>query len=73
VERATELSAKMKTSVFVALQDPAFRAETTKRAAESIDAFVSFLDQWETKMHEPLVRQAPILREFIKRAATWTI
>jgi superfamily I DNA/RNA helicase len=45
-----------------------FRAETTKRAAESIDAFVSFLDQWETKMHEPLVRQAPILREFIKES-----
>jgi superfamily I DNA/RNA helicase len=68
VERATEISARKKCSVFEALQDPDFRNGATKRAAESIDAFVSFLDGYETKLNEPLVKQAAILREFIKES-----
>src|SRR5205085_6088075 len=60
------LSAKKHCSVFVALQDEEFRGSITKRAAESIDKFTTFLDEWETKLNQPLVNQAEILRAFIK-------
>ena len=66
VERATELSAKKKCSVFAALQDVAFRSEITPRAATAIDRFTSFLDQWETKLNTPLADQAAVLRAFIQ-------
>ncbi len=66
VERATELSAKKQCSVFAALQDEEFRSSITKRASESIETFTTFLDAWETKLNQPLVNQAEILRAFIK-------
>ncbi len=66
VERATEHSVKKQCSIFAALQDAEFRASISKRACDSIDAFVSLLDSWETKLHEPLVNQATVLRAFIQ-------
>lgn len=66
VERATELSARQRCSVFAALRDPAFRTEITKRAADAIDAFTSFLDAWETRLNTPLADQAALLKAFIK-------
>ncbi len=65
-ERATELSAQKRCSVFEALQDGAFRSTITKRAAEAIDTFTTFLDTWETKLNTPLADQAKVLRDFIK-------
>ena len=66
VERATELSAKKKCSVFATLQEAAFRSEITTRAATAIDKFTAFLDQWETKLNTPLADEAAVLRGFIK-------
>jgi superfamily I DNA/RNA helicase len=66
VERATEHSARQKCSVFEALRDAAFRSEITTRQTEAIDKFVTFLDAFETKLHEPLVNQAVVLKEFFK-------
>ena len=65
VERATELSAHKRCSVFEALQDGEFRSSITKRAADSIDKFTTFLDAWETKLNTPLSDQAKVLRDFI--------
>lgn len=66
VERATELSAQKRCSVFAALQDHEFRSSITKRAADAIGAFTTFLDTWETKLNTPLSDQAAVLRAFIK-------
>ena len=66
VERATELSAQKRCSVFAALQDGEFRSSITKRAADSIAAFAGFLDTWETKLNTPLSDQAKVLRDFIQ-------
>ncbi len=66
VERATELSAQRRCSVFAALQDAEFRGSITKRAADAIGAFTTFLDGWETRLNMPLANQAAVLRAFIK-------
>jgi superfamily I DNA/RNA helicase len=66
VERATELSAQRRCSVFAALQDAEFRGGITKRAADAIGAFTTFLDGWETRLNMPLANQAAVLRAFIK-------
>ncbi len=65
VERATEHSVLKRCSVFAALRDAEFREGISKRACGAIDAFVSLLDEWETKLHEPLANQAVVLRAFI--------
>ncbi|MEA3207548.1 MAG: ATP-dependent helicase UvrD/PcrA [Chthoniobacter sp.] len=62
VERATELSAGQKCSVFAALQLPEFRQSLTARATGSIDAFIALMDSFETRLHEPLSDHAKILR-----------
>jgi superfamily I DNA/RNA helicase len=66
IERATELSAQKRCSVFVALQSEEFRGEITKRQAGCIDAFTAFLDRYETRLHEPLANEPAVLRDFIK-------
>ena len=65
VERATELSAQKRCSVFAALQDAEFRSSITKRAGDAIAAFTGFLDTWETKLNTPLSDQAAVLRAFV--------
>ncbi len=65
VERATDFSVQKQSSVFAALQDPEFRGSISKRASDAIEAFISLLDTWETKLHEPLANQAAVLRAFI--------
>jgi DNA helicase-2/ATP-dependent DNA helicase PcrA len=66
VERATEASIRKGCSVHAILQDPEFLEELGPRARQSVDAFVGFLDRHETRMCEPLVDQAAVLREFIE-------
>jgi superfamily I DNA/RNA helicase len=66
VERATELSARKRCSVFAALQDGEFRSGITKRATDAINTFTTFLDAWETKLNTPLADQGKVLKEFLK-------
>jgi superfamily I DNA/RNA helicase len=52
--------------VYEALKHPTLREELGARAISSIDSFVELLDRYETKLHEPLVNQAEVIRELIK-------
>jgi superfamily I DNA/RNA helicase len=65
VERATELSAQRRCSVFAALQLPEFLETLTARAAASIGTFVALMDSYETKLNTPLSDHARVLRELI--------
>ena len=67
IERATELSARKRCSVFAALRDPEFHAELTTRAAAAIGAFAELLDGFETRLNQPLADHAAILRELIAK------
>lgn len=66
VERATEWSAKHRCSVFAALQAPEFLAELSARTRASVEAFVTLMDGYETRLNTPLANQPEILRELIK-------
>ena len=66
IERATEMSAKMRCGVFAALQTREFRATLTTRATESVEAFVGLMDRFETKLNTPLANQPEVLRELLK-------
>ena len=66
IERATEMSAKMRCGVFAALSAPEFRETLTGRAAASIDAFIALMDRFETKLNTPLADQPAVLRELLK-------
>ena len=66
IERATEMSAKMRCGVFAALQAPEFRETLTGRAAASIDGFIALMDRFETKLNTPLADQPAVLRELLK-------
>ena len=66
IERATEMSAKMRCGVFAALQTAEFRETLTGRAAGSIEAFIALMDRFETKLNTPLADQPAILRELLK-------
>ena len=68
VERATELSAQKKCSVLAALQDAEFGESLTRRARESVQGFVEFLDRFETKLHQPLADQSAVLRELVQES-----
>ncbi len=68
VERALELSIAHKCSLFQGLQLPELRSAVTPRAGEAIDAFISQLDAWETKLNEPLVDQPSVLRKIIEES-----
>ncbi|HET6408944.1 MAG TPA: UvrD-helicase domain-containing protein, partial [Chthoniobacteraceae bacterium] len=67
VERATALSAKKKTSVFAALSDEQFRSDLPTRALQAIDGFIALLDNFETRLHQPLSDQSTILRELMAK------
>jgi len=69
VERATQLSARMKVSVFAAMRSPELRAELPPRAAAAIDAFSELLDGFETRLHEPLTVQSTVLRDLVTKVA----
>ncbi|MEI8235255.1 MAG: UvrD-helicase domain-containing protein [Verrucomicrobiota bacterium] len=65
VERALELSIRHKCSLFQGLQLPELRRNIPARAGAAIDEFVAQIDAWETKLNEPLVDQAAILRKIV--------
>jgi DNA helicase-2/ATP-dependent DNA helicase PcrA len=66
VEKATQWSIQKGTSVFKALRDPDFLATLRTTTQESIGKFATFLDDFETKLHEPLTNQPAVLRNLIK-------
>ncbi|MGB8169521.1 MAG: UvrD-helicase domain-containing protein [Chthoniobacteraceae bacterium] len=66
VEKATDWSRERNCSVFAALHDGEFQETVTKKAAESINKFATFLDQWETRLNTPLADQPALLRTFLK-------
>jgi DNA helicase II / ATP-dependent DNA helicase PcrA len=66
VEKATQWSIQKGTSVFKALRDPDFLATLRPTTQESIGKFATFLDDFETKLHEPLTNQPAVLRNLIK-------
>jgi len=65
VERALDLSIQHKCSLFQGLQLPELRQSIPTRAGAAIDEFITQIDAWETKLNEPLVDQATILRKII--------
>ena len=65
VERATEYSIRARTSVFKALRDEVFLSSLRTATKNSIEKFAAFLDEFETKLHEPLSNQPAVLRSLI--------
>lgn len=68
VEKATEWSIRKQTSVFKALRDEEFLSTLMTRTKVAIDKFAEFLDEFETKLHEPLANEPAILRALIKES-----
>ena len=66
VEKATQWSIQKGTSVFKALRDPEFLSTLRTTTQESIGKFATFLDDFETKLLEPLSNQPAVLRNLIK-------
>lgn len=65
VEKAVEWSIHAHTPVFAALRSEEFLATLTTRTSAAIEKFTTFLDDYETKMTEPLANQPAILRILI--------
>ena len=68
VEKATEWSIHAKCSVFLALRSEDFLATLTTRTSTAIEKFATFLDDFETKLHEPLTNQPAVLRMLVKES-----
>ena len=68
VERATEYSIRSRTSVFKALRDEVFLSSLRTATKNSIEKFAAFLDEFETKLHEPLSNQPAVLRALIEES-----
>jgi DNA helicase II / ATP-dependent DNA helicase PcrA len=68
VERAIEFSIGKKCSVFQAMRDEEFLATLRQQTQTAIAKFSTFLDDYETKLHEPLANEPAILRALIKES-----
>lgn len=68
VEKATQWSIQKKTSVFLALRDEEFLDTLMARTKVSIEKFAAFLDEFETKLHEPLANEPAVLRALIQES-----
>ena len=68
VEKATEYSIRTKTSVFKALRDDHFLMTLRTATRNAIEKFAAFLDEFETKLHEPLSNQPAVLRTLIEES-----
>jgi DNA helicase II / ATP-dependent DNA helicase PcrA len=68
VEKATQWSIQRRTSVFKALRDPQFLETLRSNTRAAIEKFASFLDEFETRLHEPLANQPAILRSLIQES-----
>jgi len=67
IERATEWSARNKSSVWTALQSDAFLRDLPARTVGKIADFVTLLDTYETKLNEPLSDHHAIAQDLISK------
>ncbi len=65
VEKATQWSIHHHCSVFKALRDEEFLSTLPARTSKAIGDFATFLDDFETKLHEPLANQPAVLKALI--------
>ncbi len=65
VEKATQWSIHHHCSVFKALRDEEFLSTLPARTSKAIGDFATFLDDFETKLHEPLANQPAVLKSLI--------
>ncbi len=65
LERALQYSVQQKSSLWDALQAPALRADFSSRTISSIEAFVELIDDYETKLLQPLSDEAGIVKKLI--------
>ncbi len=65
VERALHESVQQKTSLWSALQAPAFLELATSRTAASIKTFVELISDFETKLAQPLSDAASIVNQLV--------
>jgi superfamily I DNA/RNA helicase len=65
VEKATAFSVQRQCPVFQAMRDEEFLAELPPRARKAVGDFATFLDDFETRMNEPLGNQPGVLRAMI--------
>ncbi len=65
VEKATQWSIHHNSSVFKALRDDEFLSTLPARTSKAIGDFATFLDDFETKLHEPLANQPAVLKALI--------
>ena len=65
VEKATTASIHRRCSIFHMMREEEFLAELPPRARKSINDFTTFLDDFETRMNEPLANQPGVLRTLI--------
>ena len=68
VEKATEFSIRARTSVFKALRDEHFLSTLRNATRNAIEKFAAFLDEFETKLHEPLSNQPGVMRMLIEES-----
>jgi superfamily I DNA/RNA helicase len=66
VEQATAWSARHKCSVWTALRSDEFLKELPSRTVGKITEFVTLVDNYETKLNEPLTDHQAVARELIK-------
>jgi DNA helicase II / ATP-dependent DNA helicase PcrA len=67
IEMAIQESNTAKKSIFETLESEAFRELLTQRARESIRKFTELMDEYETKVYQPLANFAKIVEELLSR------
>ncbi len=65
IESAVEWSVRKKSSVWRALQSPDFIANLSSRTSASVKAFITLIDQYETRLNEPLVDEAAVMSALV--------
>jgi DNA helicase-2/ATP-dependent DNA helicase PcrA len=65
-DRALEMSVRDRSSLHRALQSREFLESTSRRAAESIQAFLELIDGYETRLHTPLSDFAAIMSDLVE-------
>ncbi|MDQ2659038.1 MAG: UvrD-helicase domain-containing protein [Verrucomicrobiota bacterium] len=65
VQQALSWSTQHRSSLWAALQSPELRAEFSGRTANSIQAFIDLVGEYETKLAQPLAEPAAVITQLI--------